>query len=153
MCGSWGAYTHVPSHRDMTVGDQPYLEEESYHHHLRTLDEAGRRSYVVYDHETRSIRREGLTIGQALQWAARANGIGINGEGRYASFHVTLIKDQEVIWRHPAPLTREETDDRWPTVYGVLMRENAIQGRYRPASFDQYRLAIAPTRREHVPGL
>ena len=119
MCGSWGAYTHTPSHADMKIGDQPYVEERSYHHHLRALEEAGRRSYVVYDDHTRSIRRDSLTIGQALRWAARANGIGINGEGRYDSFHVTLIKDREVICRLPAPLTRDETANRWTKVCGL----------------------------------
>jgi hypothetical protein len=121
-------YTHTPSHRDVIVGNEPFEEERSYYHHLRTLEEAGKRSYVVYDAETRAIRRDGLTIGQALQWAARANGVGISGAGRYDSYAVTLIKDRQVIWSHPAPLDREETDSRWPKVYGILLRENAIQG-------------------------
>lgn len=129
VCGSFGAYTQTPSHVNMTVGDQSYEEERSYHVHLRELDEAGRRSYVVYDAETRAIRRENLTIGQALQWAARANGVQINGAGRYSNHAVTLVRRRAVIWSHPAPLNRQETDHRWPKVYGVLLRENAIRGR------------------------
>lgn len=140
MCGSFGAYTHTPSHRCATKGDEPYEEERGYYYHLRKLDEAGQRSYVVFDAETRAIRRDGLTIGQALQWAARANGVEISGAGRYDDHAVTLVRDRQVIWSHPAPLDRQETDNHWPKVYGILLRENAIQGRYRAASLDQYRL-------------
>ncbi len=132
MCGRFGAYTQGPSHVDMEIGDQPYREEKSYHYHLRTLDEEGKRTYVVYDVETRSIRREHLTIGQALQWAARANGVEINGAGRYDSYAVTLVRDQKIIWSHPAPLDRQEANNRWPKVFSVLLRENAIRGALSP---------------------
>ena len=132
VCGNFGAYTQSPSHVNMSIGDQPYDEARSYHHHLRSLDEAGQRCYVIYDEETRTIRRDGLTIAQAFQWSARANGVRIDGAGRYAEHVVTLVRDQRVIWSHPAPLNREEQDHRWPKVYAILLRENALIGRYRP---------------------
>src|ERR1700761_7016592 len=47
VCGSFGAYTQMPSHVNMVIGNQPYEEEQSYHRHLRKLDEAGQRSYLV----------------------------------------------------------------------------------------------------------
>lgn len=143
ICGSFGAYTHAPSRVSALAGDQPYDEGRGYHDHLRKLDEARQRSYVVYDAETRAIRRDGLTIAQAAQWAARANDVQINAAGRFQSYAVTLIRNREVIWSHPAPMDRHDSDDRWNYVYGILLRENAMPGRYRPASFDQYRLGIA----------
>lgn len=77
VCGSFGAYSHTPSHSDMIVGDEPFMEERSYYYHLRTLEEAGKRSYLVYDAMTREVWRNDLTIGQAVQGALRANGQGV----------------------------------------------------------------------------
>lgn len=146
MCGKWGAYTHMPSHVNMVIGDQPYKEEQSYHHHLRKLDEARQRSYLVYDAQTRLVRRDGLTLAQALQWAARANGTYIGSRGRYCEHEVVLTRDQKIIWFHPAPLAGQGGSNCWPKVFGLLLRENAIRGRYRAASFEQYRLIVGGAR-------
>lgn|GEM_PF-6157713 len=146
MCGKFGAYTHTPSHVNIVIGDQPFDEEQSYYHHLRKLDETGQRSYLVYDVQTRLIRRDGLTIAQALQWAARANGVYIGTRGRYREHEVVLTRDGQIIWSHSAPMGGQEGYDCWPKAFAVLLRESAIQGRYRPASFDQYRITFGGIR-------
>src|SRR3569832_499417 len=146
MCGKFGAYTHAPSYINTTVGDQPFDEEQSNHHHQRKLDETGQRSFLVYDAQTRLIRRDGLTIAQALQWTARANGLYIGTRGRFHDHEVVLTREGEIIWSHSAPMGGQEGYNCWPKVFALLLRENPIHGRYRAASFEHYRLAVGGIR-------
>lgn len=142
VCGSFGAYTQMPSHVDMQIGDKPYDEEQSYHTYLRSLDEAGMRSFVVYDQHTRAILRDALTIAQAVRWVARASGVDVWWGGRNEN-RVGLLKDQEVFWSVPVDVDRRNGEKPWPEIFRTLVREHPFKGRYRAGSFDQYRLAVA----------
>jgi len=141
VCGSFGAHTQMPSHMNIIVGNQPYEEERSYFHHLRTLEETGKRSYLVYDATTREVWRNDLTIGQAVQGALRASGYTVH------AFQPTgrLIVRASNNFRVEIRLGIGSADAHWPDVHrGLMLSQGA--NRYRAASFEQYRIAAGGLR-------